>query len=166
MVQSVLRRAEPDWVTHAILAEASEAILFNHDLLRTTLENVTQGIGMFDADACLAAWNRRFLGMLNVPEDHAQIGTPLSLVFANYLGPAFGPPDPSEALTRNHRLPDGRFLELQTNPMKSGGLCSYARTSRRRSRRSKPCAAGSAKFARPTSCSNSAYWTARASSRC
>lgn len=123
MVQSVLRRERsPIGATQAILAEASEAILFNHDLLRTTLENVTQGIGMFDADARLAAWNRRFLGMLNVPEDRAQIGTPLALVFANYLGPAFDPPHPTEALTRNHRLPDGRFLELQTNPMKSGGF--------------------------------------------
>ncbi|HTU61300.1 MAG TPA: PAS-domain containing protein, partial [Polyangiales bacterium] len=123
MVQAVLRRERnPIGSTHAILAEASEAILFNHDLLRTTLENVTQGIGMFDANARLAAWNRRFLEMLNVPEDHAQIGTPLSLVFANYLGPAFGAPRPAEALTRNHRLPDGRFLELQTNPMKSGGF--------------------------------------------
>ena len=123
MVQAVLRRERnPIGATQAILAEASEAILFNHDLLRATLENVTQGIGMFDAEARLAAWNRRFLEMLNVPEDHAQIGTPLALVFANYAGPAFGPPKPAEALTRNHRLPDGRFLELQTNPMKSGGF--------------------------------------------
>jgi signal transduction histidine kinase len=123
MVQAVLRRERnPIGSTHAILAEASEAILFNHDLLRTTLENVTQGIGMFDADARLAAWNRRFLEMLNVPEDHAQIGTPVSLVFANYPGPPFEPPRAAEALTRNHRLADGRFLELQTNPMKSGGF--------------------------------------------
>lgn len=123
MVQAVLRRERnPIGSTHAILAEASEALLFNHDRLRTTLENVTQGIGMFDADACLAAWNRRFLEMLNVHDDHAQIGTPLGLVFANYAGPTFEPSSPLEALTRNHRLPDGRFLELQTNPMKSGGF--------------------------------------------
>jgi Na+/proline symporter/signal transduction histidine kinase len=123
MVQSVLRRERnPIGATQAILAEASEAILFNHDLLRTTLENVTQGIGMFDANARLAAWNRRFLEMLNVSEDSAQIGTPLAAVFTNYVGPAFDAPGPAEALTRHHRLPDGRFLELQTNPMKSGGF--------------------------------------------
>ena len=123
MVQAVLRRERnPIGATQVLLAEASEAILFNHDQLRTTLENVTQGIGMFDAQARLAAWNRRFLEMLHVPEDHAQIGTPLSQVFANYVGPAFDAPAPAEALTLHHRLPDGRFLELQTNPMKSGGF--------------------------------------------
>jgi Na+/proline symporter/signal transduction histidine kinase len=123
MVQAVLRRERnPIGSTQALLAEASQAILFNHDQLRTTLENVTQGIGMFDGEARLAAWNRRFLEMLNVPEEQAQIGTALSAVFAGYVGPAFEPPASSEAVTRHHRLPDGRFLELQTNPMKSGGF--------------------------------------------
>ncbi len=56
MVASVLRRAKhPIRGSHGILAEASEAILHNHDLLRATLENVTQGIGMFDSRAKLAA---------------------------------------------------------------------------------------------------------------
>jgi signal transduction histidine kinase/CheY-like chemotaxis protein len=60
--------------------------------------------------------------MLTIAEDHAQVGTPLTRVFANYGGPPFGVPDPAEVLTRHHRLADGRVLELQTNPMKSGGF--------------------------------------------
>ena len=68
MVAAVLRRhRSPIGGSRSILAEASEAILFNHDLLRATLENVTQGIGMFDAQRQLAAWNRRFLEMLEHP---------------------------------------------------------------------------------------------------
>jgi Na+/proline symporter/CheY-like chemotaxis protein len=107
MVAAVLRRRRnPSGATQAILAEASEAILFNHDLLRATLENVTQGIGMFDASSRLAAWNRRFLEMLNIAEADAQIGMPLAL----------------EPHTRQLRLRDGRILELQTNPIQSGGF--------------------------------------------
>src|SRR6185503_1441214 len=102
MVTAVLRAHRTHFgARRSILTDASEAILFNHDLLRATLENVTQGIGMFDVHGKLAAWNRRFLEMLNVPEDHAQIGTPLTRVFENYPGPALEPFNAAEGLTRN-----------------------------------------------------------------
>lgn len=117
MVASALRRVRhPTRTSHDILAEASEAILHNHDLLRATLENVTQGIGMFDAQSKLAAWNQRFLDMLDVQDAHAQIGIPLALVLENM--PALSP----VAQTVEHRMPDGRVLALQTNPIQSGGF--------------------------------------------
>jgi Na+/proline symporter/signal transduction histidine kinase len=110
MVTAVLQHGRT-----SILTEASEAILFNHELLRATLENVTQGIGMFDARGQLAAWNRRFLEMLSIPPEQAVIGTPLALVCGNT-------PLPTAMQTGQHRLPDGRVLELQVNPIQAGGF--------------------------------------------
>jgi Na+/proline symporter/signal transduction histidine kinase len=110
MVTAVLQHGRT-----SILTEASEAILFNHELLRATLENVTQGIGMFDARGQLAAWNRRFLEMLSIPPEHAVIGTPLALVCGDT-------PLPTSMQAGQHRLQDGRVLELQVNPIQAGGF--------------------------------------------
>jgi Na+/proline symporter/signal transduction histidine kinase len=132
MVTAVLRTHRNHFGTRrSILTDASEAILFNHDLLRATLENVTQGIGMFDAHGKLAAWNRRLLEMLNIPEQHAWVGAPLTLVLGDCsklgLDPASAPG--SEAARRSlaaqtcqHRLADGRVFELQVNPIHAGGF--------------------------------------------
>jgi len=131
MVTAVLRGHRNHFGTRrSILSDASEAILFNHDLLRATLENVTQGIGMFDARAKLAAWNRRFLEMLDIPEAHAWVGAPLSLVLGDCARLGL---DPASALapgnsrrvaaqTCPYRLPDGRVFELQVNLIHAGGF--------------------------------------------
>jgi signal transduction histidine kinase len=118
--------------TRAILAEASEAILYNHDLLRATLENVTQGIGMFDSQRKLAAWNGRFLELLRISDEQAQVGSPLLAVlgegqpWARELGELLADarqPHPSAtARTLQQRLPDGRTLEFQVNPIQTGGF--------------------------------------------
>jgi Na+/proline symporter/signal transduction histidine kinase len=132
MVTAVLRRHGNHFgARRSILSDASEAILFNHDLLRATLENVTQGIGMFDAHGKLAAWNRRFLEMLEIPEEHAWVGAPLALVLGDCarlgLDPvkALGGHDsnlPRSVQTGQHRLADGRVFELQVNPIRAGGF--------------------------------------------
>lgn len=133
MVAAVLRRHRARiGTTGTILAEASEAILFSHDMLRATLENVTQGIGMFDAQWRLAAWNRRFLELLNLSEEQAQIGTPLSVVLDGHdrlgcnLAELLENNDFSQpgaiARSRQQRLKDGRVFEFQVNPIQAGGF--------------------------------------------
>ena len=137
VVAAVLRRRwAATWGSRAMLDEASQAILLNRDLLRATLENVSQGIGMFDPELRLAAWNRRFLGLLGIPEDLTQIGTPLAQVVESpeRRQSAVGVDlamleeacrDPTLAAmphTYERRRSDGRMLELQTNPMPAGGF--------------------------------------------
>ena len=43
----------------ALMDEASQELRFNRELLSTTLENVSQGISVVDAQMHLVAWNRR-----------------------------------------------------------------------------------------------------------
>src|SRR5205823_4177367 len=117
------------WASRAMLDEASQAILLNRDLLRATFENVSQGIGMFDPELRFAAWNRRFLELLGISEELAQIGTSLARIvesperrrsaMAVDLSMLQGAPAPH---TYERRRSDGRVLELQTNPMPSGGF--------------------------------------------
>ena len=115
----------------AILNDASEAILFNRDLLRATLENVSQGIGMFDSESRLAAWNQRLLQLIGVPDDLARIGTPLSTIAGHAataplkldLTPVLAGPGAPAGGTLAHevRRSDGRVLEVQINPISDGG---------------------------------------------
>lgn len=117
-----------------LLREASEAILFNRDLLSATLETISQGIGVFDRDLGLAAWNGRFVTLLGLAEAGVQIGLPLEA-----LAGAGGHIDLSALLreqrdddlrrvphSHERRSADGRVLELQTNPMPDGGFVLVA----------------------------------------
>ena len=137
MVAAVLRRHHASFGTRRrLLNEASEAILFNRDLLRATLENTSQGIGMFDPALRLAAWNRRLLELLGIPEDLAQFGTPLADIASSPqrrnaetsldLAMLLGDQDDVDRRARPHtyqrRRADRRVLELQTNPMPAGGF--------------------------------------------
>ena len=115
----------------AILNDASAAILFNRDLLRATLENVSQGIGMFDAESRLAAWNQRLLQLIGVPDELARIGTTLSAIAGHAasaplgldLAPVLAGPGTPAGDTSAHeiRRADGRVLEVQINPISDGG---------------------------------------------
>src|SRR3546814_20601971 len=61
----------------AMLGEASEAIRHNLDLLRTTLDHISQGLGVFDPERRLAAWNDRLFDLLGLPAHLAETGIPL-----------------------------------------------------------------------------------------
>lgn len=116
--------------SQTLLRQASEAILFNRDLLSATLDNIGQGIGVFDRDLRLAGWNRRFVEILGLAEPKVAIGMPLQTL----TGPGGGldlsilleeqrdPDRRRRAHSHERRGADGRVLELQTNPMPEGGF--------------------------------------------
>jgi PAS domain-containing protein len=58
-----------------LLDEASSAIQYNRDLLQTALDQVRQGISVFDRDLNLICWNRQFRDLLNLPAEFGQVGT-------------------------------------------------------------------------------------------
>ncbi|WP_029012684.1 hybrid sensor histidine kinase/response regulator [Niveispirillum irakense] len=121
----------------SIIDEASRAILDQHMLMRSTLENVGKGICAVDKDFRLLLWNRRFLELLDVPEGLITVGTPLGQLVA-YLQSRgeFGREGEVESLFMRrldpkrrdqpdsfHRTrPDGTVLEIASNPMPDGGF--------------------------------------------
>ena len=108
----------------------------NAAILEATLGNIDQGISLFDADLKLAAYNQRFLELLDIPPGRFGTGTPYE-VFIRYLAERgeYGPGD-IEALVRERVAevrslkpsytervrPDGTVLEYRRNPLPGGGL--------------------------------------------
>ncbi|WP_449429628.1 hybrid sensor histidine kinase/response regulator [Rhodanobacter umsongensis] len=60
----------------ALMDEASQELRFNRELLSTTLENVSQGISVVDAQMRLVAWNRRYLELFDYPDGMVYVGVP------------------------------------------------------------------------------------------
>ena len=58
----------------ALMDEASQELRFNRELLSTTLENVSQGISVVDAQMRLVAWNRRYLELFGYPDGMVYVG--------------------------------------------------------------------------------------------
>jgi Na+/proline symporter/signal transduction histidine kinase/ActR/RegA family two-component response regulator len=63
-----------------LLDDASAAIQYNRDLLQSAIDNVGQGITVFDRECKLICWNERFCDLLALPADMSRVGTPLEEV--------------------------------------------------------------------------------------
>ncbi len=66
-----------------LLDDASEAIQYNRDLLQSALDQVGQGISVFDQDMRLICWNRRFREILGLPAELGRVGVPLDEIIRN-----------------------------------------------------------------------------------
>ncbi len=63
-----------------LLDDASAAIQYNRDLLQSAIDNVAQGIAVFDSEGKLICWNERFCELLALPAEMSRVGTPLEEV--------------------------------------------------------------------------------------
>ncbi|WP_428673188.1 hybrid sensor histidine kinase/response regulator [Reyranella sp.] len=86
----------------ALIDEASEAIRYNYDILRNSLDHVGMGIAAFDKDGRLEISNDRFATLL--PLDHALLRRP------------------DTPLTHEVATPDGLVVELRLDPLPGGGF--------------------------------------------
>lgn len=120
-----------------LLDDATEALQHNRDLLQTALDQMEQGITVFDRDLGLICWNRQYRTLFDLPDEMGQVGISLDQIL-RYLAqrgdiPAeqrvpmldrltsFAGPWPMELKT------SGRILELRSNPMPDGGIvATYA----------------------------------------
>jgi Na+/proline symporter/signal transduction histidine kinase/CheY-like chemotaxis protein len=57
-----------------LLDDASAAIQYNRDLLQSAIDNVPQGIAVFDREHNLICWNRRFRALLDLPPETVRVG--------------------------------------------------------------------------------------------
>ena len=118
-----------------LLDEATSAIRAGYELLRSTLESVSQGICVLDADLQLVTWNRRFLDLLDLPPEQVRVGVPLAdIVRFNAARGEYSAGDldlllVSRDLDRTawpyvftRRRPDGTVIEVANAPMPGGGF--------------------------------------------
>lgn len=103
--------------------------------LRATLENMLQGVAMYDADYRLVTWNQRFREYLDMPDEFFD-GRHTFAEYIRYLAQRgeFGEvanieglvAQRLEPLSRKHSFervrPDGTILEVLRNPIPSGGF--------------------------------------------
>ncbi len=61
-----------------LLDQATEALRYNRDVLQTALDQLDQGITVFDSDFRLAFWNHRFRKLLGLPAQVGQAGVSLN----------------------------------------------------------------------------------------
>ena len=119
-----------------LLDDASEAIQYNRDLLQSALDQVGQGIAVFDRDMRLICWNREFREILALPPAFRQVGVPLDQIVRHMAGSGSPQGHAPEAViserlrkyvvtmeTFQERLDEGRrVVEIRTNPMPQGGI--------------------------------------------
>jgi len=137
MLTSALRGTGLDFSeAAALLDEASQELRFNRELLSTTLENISQGISVVDAELCLVAWNRRYLELFDYPEGMVYVGCPIAdLIRWNANHGECGPGDTEGHVRRRlahmragtphvfQRVrPDGSVIEMRGKPLPRGGF--------------------------------------------
>ncbi|HWS77993.1 MAG TPA: PAS-domain containing protein, partial [Thermomonas sp.] len=62
----------------ALLDEASQELRFNRQVLSSTLENISQGVSVVDAQMRLVAWNRRYQELFGYPDGMLYVGRPVA----------------------------------------------------------------------------------------
>ncbi|MEX6508364.1 NahK/ErcS family hybrid sensor histidine kinase/response regulator [Jiella sp. M17.18] len=115
-----------------LLDDASEALQYNRDLLRIALDQVDQGLAVFDGDFRLTFWNRQFRDLVGLSPEFGRIGTPLPVVFEELMRAGeIDRRESAEAFDQLTRPPaerqiglkrSGRVLEFRVNAMPDGGL--------------------------------------------
>ncbi len=60
-----------------LLDRTSQAVQFNRELLESTLDNMTQGVSVVDQGLRLVGWNRRYVELMDYPENTLYIGKPI-----------------------------------------------------------------------------------------
>jgi len=116
--------------------EASQVFQFNQALLRSTIDNISQGISVVDADLRLIAWNQRYIDMFSYPAGLVEVGRPVADVIRFNLRRGLIDSEDINAEIQKRldylklgsaykfqrRQQDGRVLEMQGNPLPGGGF--------------------------------------------
>ena len=119
----------------ALMDEASQELRFNRELLSTTLENVSQGISVVDAEMRLVAWNRRYLELFDYPDGMVYVGVPVAdLIRWNAERGECGPGEIAAHVAKRigymrqgsahlfQRIrPDGSVIEMRGRALPGGG---------------------------------------------
>ena len=68
-----------------LLDDASAAIQHNRDLLQSAIDNVEQGIAVFDSEMNLSCWNASFQDHLKLSNELGRVGAPMREIVLEFL---------------------------------------------------------------------------------
>ncbi|MCZ8061839.1 PAS-domain containing protein [Silanimonas sp.] len=119
----------------ALLDEAGQQRRFNRELLTTTLEHVSHGVSVVDADLRLIAWNHAYQRLFDYPDGLLYVGKPVAeLIRWNAVRGECGPGDVDAHVHRRlehlrrgashvfERIrPNGQVIEMRGQPLPGGG---------------------------------------------
>jgi len=118
--------------TVRLLDDASEALQQNRDLLQKALDQMDQGISVFNSEYRLTNWNGQFRRLLGLPPEMGNFGMPLKSITGTLVEggqiTVEAERELVENVTRFRRAwqlslgRSGRILEIRSNPMPDGGL--------------------------------------------
>lgn len=137
MVNAVLEGRQlgfEDVVT--LFDDTTQAIQFSRRILFSTLEHLSQGVSVVDAELKLVAWNKAYLEMFNYPETLIRVGRPIADIVRFNAERGLCGPGPAEEHVEKRIMhmkngtahvfqrvrPDGRVLEMRGNPIPGGGF--------------------------------------------
>lgn len=115
-----------------LLDHATDALAQNRHLLQTALDQMDQGISVFDSKYRLSCWNTQFRLLLDLPNELQRMGAPLDGIVAclfergdlpNFLDQHFV--QQFTRLTEPWRITlkkSGQTIEIRSNSMPDGGL--------------------------------------------
>ena len=127
---------------YRLLDDATEALQHNRDLLQIALDQMEQGITVFDSDLRLTCWNRQFRALFALPDELGQVGVSVDQILRLLVERGeIAPVTHTAALNRLTHFGEawqmelkksGRIIELRSNPMPDGGIvATYADISAR-----------------------------------
>jgi Na+/proline symporter/signal transduction histidine kinase len=120
-----------------LLDDASEALQYNRDLLQSALDQVRQGLAVFDKEMQLVCWNRQFRELLDLPPEFGRVGVPLARIIRCLAERGdLGPGDPlklvnerlyklavSQETYQERRIKGAELvLEVRSSSMPQGGI--------------------------------------------
>ena len=115
-----------------LLDDASAAIQHNRDLLQSAIDNVEQGIAVFDSEMNLSCWNASFQDHLKLSNELGRVGAPMREIVLEFLRTTESGEASLEdrlrkmAMSHEHfreRLSDsGQVLEIRSNAIPDGGV--------------------------------------------
>lgn len=131
----LLKRYDSDVKSNLqLLDQASEALQFNRGVLQSALDQLDQGLTVFDDEFRLASWNTQFRNLLKLPTSVVKAGAPLTeitkeIIEQNKLQD-FDPDGEQLAYRMIHKddlwhfeMPgQDKIMEIKTSAMPAGGI--------------------------------------------
>ena len=130
-----------------MLSYASESIERSLARLRNAVDNIDQGITVFDVEMRLVVWNTRFLELIEMPLQEVHFGMPIESILRYYADSAGYTSAEADAMVHGrialartgtlnhfeHFRPNGKAIEVVDRPLSGGGFVStYTDVTRRR----------------------------------